>query len=112
MYIALCILYILSIVFLLTEWWCLKHTYTWYRASLANNHHWEKYDTKVLNLVGLVGANLIPAINVVYFIAFWLILYVPDECPSYKHCIKLLPPEELEEEVKISKLDKWLNKSI
>lgn len=112
MCIALCVLYIFSIIFLLIEWWCLKHTYTWYRASLANNHHWEKYDTKVLNLVGLVGANLVPIINAVYFIAFWLILYAPDEQLSYKHCIKLLPPNELKGEVKISKLDQWLNKSI
>ena len=113
MYIALCVLHILGIIFFIIQWWCLKHTYTWYRASLADNCHWEKYDVRRLNLVGLIGVNLLPAINVVYFIVFWIILYAEtEERPSYKRTIRLLPPEELESKVKPSKLDEWLSKSI
>ena len=89
----------------------MKHTYVWYKSSLAQKAHWEVYDMRVINLVGLIIANIIPIVNVIYFIAFWPIMYDDSSC-DYENYLKMDPPEALKDEVKPSKLDKLLNKKL
>ena len=107
--ILLFISFILGLIFLLLEYWCMKHTYTYYRSGFRSEERVEKYETRVINLVGLILVNIIPIVNIVYFIGFWIIMYDTSEC-DYIRDIKLVPPKELQEEVKMSKLDKLLNK--
>lgn len=109
--IALFICYLLSIIFLLLEWWAMKHTYVYRRSTFGQYAGWEKYDMRVINLVGLVIVNIIPIVNVIYFIAFWPIMY-DNSCCDYENELRLTPPEALKDEVKQSKLDKLLNKKL
>lgn len=86
----------------------MKHTYVHYFGRKA---HWEVYDMRVINLVGLIIANIIPIVNVIYFIVFWAIMY-DNSCCDYENELRFDPPESLKDEVKQSKLDKLLNKEL
>lgn len=88
----------------------MKHTYV-HGGTFSKGKHWEKYDMRVANLVGLLIANLIPVVNLGYFIAFWPIMYDNSD-DDYDNVIKLMPPEELQDELKPSLLDKLLNKKL
>lgn len=108
---ALLICYALSVIFLLMEWWALKHTYVYYKGYYGQKDRWEVYDMRVINLVGLIIANIIPIVNAIYFIVFWCVMYDNSSC-DYENYLRFDPPEALKDEVKQSKLDKLLNKKL
>lgn len=104
---SLCIFFwVLGIIFFFIEWWFLTHLYeqVW---SFSRGYSYEKKSFKVLHLILLVILNAIPIVNVIGFILLLAIPMVEEDI-----YFKLVPPGKKKETKKISKLDKWLNKSL
>ena len=74
---------------------------------MYDRNHWEKYEFKNMHLLLLIVLNIIPILNIIGAMIYFITMYVD----SYRY-IYLMLPEDTEEEVEPSKLDKWLNKSI
>lgn len=99
------VFWVLGIIFFFIEWWFLTHLYD-RSGCYSMGYTWQKVPFKVLHLLLLVVLNIIPIANVIGFIMILLIPAVEED--TY---FKLIPPGE-EEETKISKLDKLLNKEL
>lgn len=58
-------------------------------------------------MIAYIIVNVIPIVNVVVFVCFFIFMY-----GNNTRRIFLVPPEGTDEELKPSKLDKWLNKTV
>lgn len=102
------ILLIIGIILFPVEFWCAKHTWISPRQYVMyDKNHWEKYEFKNMHLLLLLLLNIIPILNIIGAIIYFIVMYAD----SYNY-IYLMPPEDTEEDVVPSKLDKWLNKTI
>lgn len=96
--------WVLGIIFLLIEYWYLSHLYK-LDGSFSRGYSYEKIPFKRFHLILLVLLNMVPLVNAIGFIVILLI-------PAVEYNIKLKIVSPNEEDKKVSKLDKWLNKTL
>ena len=96
------IFFILGILLFVSELWCVKHTWVHQRYD-----QWEKYDFKIFHALLLLVMNIIPIVNIIGAIIYFIAMYADND-----NYIRLMPPEGAEEGINPSNFDKWLNKSI
>ena len=95
----------IGIILFLVEVWCAKHT--WVEPSWRGDEDgWKKYGFKNVHLILLLIMNVLPVVNLIGAIVFFVAMYVESD----RH-LRLIPPDGVKN-VKPSKLDKWLNKTV